>query len=51
MHHVEQGLSIAVYGTQDGFYAAQFRNGRQGWIPANAVRLARPLPVHKFVAH
>lgn len=48
MHRVEKGLSIAVYGSQEGFYSAQLRNGRQGWVPMNAVRLASPLPIHSF---
>lgn len=48
VHRVEKGLFIAVFGSQDGFYAVQLRNGRQGWVPVNAVRLASPLPLHSF---
>ena len=49
IHHIPKGLSIAVFSMQNGFYAMQLRNGRQGYVPTDAIRLAQPLKA--FGAH
>ncbi len=38
IQQVDKGRPVQVVGQQSGFYAVVLHNGRQGWLPIDAVR-------------